>query len=533
MPRLSRGNLLWSNALVGSYTVNSGFAQTQMTPPTKEMRNHIPHKVDSQAGGTGNTGIFLKLKSGMAVDGHPLYPGLGTGGPYRGGESPARMKEENLDPYPLDFDDTNLAFSAKPTSQLLLGLVVFKACSIRTLVRNADKVLLTAKQFMGDDLVTWAIRQTFFKHFCGGAEHESQLPSVFNEHRSSGIGALVFYSAESEIDNCMSSHELEKAFSANHAKLVNSLRAAASAPGTSFAAIKVTSLADHGLLMKLSEMFVSGGRSLQHLDELLHDLGAGRQNPAAQLTLEDMERVTVLMNRLEKIGEIATNLGVRVLVDAEQTWIQPGIDYVTLKLQKKFNKHRAVFLNTYQCYLKDSFHRLVEDTKMAHGQGYIFGGKLVRGAYMQSEQDWAEAKGSEWPIHDGKLQTDSNYNRCVGMILDEIASGSGAEMVVATHNRASVETALHQMSRLGLGKDAPVHFAQLYGMADYLTYSLGHGGFNVMKLISYGPIDKVLPFLIRRAQENSSVLGGAQTDIDKLKSALYSRLSAKLRVAST
>ncbi|GMH35956.1 hypothetical protein BSKO_03824 [Bryopsis sp. KO-2023] len=465
--------------------------------------------------------LLARHKSGIVLgegsrDAYFEHPSIALNG------NPAESYLERPSSEVVDFENTQTAYVGRPASDLMLGLAVFKMCSFRSFVDNADVVLATMNRCFGNDLVTWAVRQTFFTHFCGGIEQASQLDSVFDRLHRAGIGTILFYSAELESTSHMTKQEAEKLFLENAQELIGSIHAASKAPGARFAAIKLTAMTDHNLLTKLTEAFINKGRNLKELEATVDAIRSGEPGDG-HLNLEDVEQLDALYTKVQEIGRTASELGVKVFIDAEQTWIQPGIDYVALKAQRQFNTSGVVFMNTYQCYLKNSHGWLNDDLETARSNNFIFGGKLVRGAYIQAEKKRADKMGLESPIHNEKLHTDENYDRCVENILESMASGTSAEMVVASHNCTSVEKAVGKMSALGLGSNAPVYFAQLYGMADFLTYSLGRKGYKAMKLLSYGPIQKVLPFLIRRAQENSSVLGGVGTDINFMKRELFRR----------
>ena len=201
-----------------------------------------------------------------------------------------------------------------------------------------------------------------------------------------------------------------------------------------------------------------------------------------------------------------------LMIDAEQTYFQPGIDHVVTNLQRKYNQTSAVIFGTYQAYLKDAHTRLLLDISRAKKEGFIFSAKIVRGAYMVSERKRAADLGIPDPIQPDLLSTHESYRQCVDSMLTSIGH---CELMVASHNEASIQYTIARMGELGIPKRAPakgvggVYFGQLLGMSDHVSFPLGQEGYRVFKYIPYGSVDEVVPYLIRRAEENGSVLHGA------------------------
>lgn len=244
------------------------------------------------------------------------------------------------------------------------------------------------------------------------------------------------------------------------------------------------------------------------------------------LTDRELQLLNNMINRLSKLAEVAAESGVRMMIDAEHSYFQPAINHAAVELQRRYNTHESVIYNTYQAYLKDSHERLIMDLERARREGWHFGAKLVRGAYMILERDRAERAGIPSPIHDSIEDTHLNYNRCVAEVLEHVA-GEGAEVMVATHNQASIEATVSLMSQLGIEPPdkSGVYFGQLLGMADHLTYTLGQNGYRGYKYVPFGPVEEVMPYLIRRAQENSDLMGGVGHEMRLLRGELWRRFS--------
>lgn len=244
----------------------------------------------------------------------------------------------------------------------------------------------------------------------------------------------------------------------------------------------------------------------------------------------EVQLVGAMMGRVRQLADAAARQNVALMVDAEHTYFQPAIDHTVKELMRTYNTgDRPIIFNTYQCYLKDSRERLLGDIARAQREGYRFACKLVRGAYLQLERARATKEGYPSPVWDTLQQTHDNYNACLELVLREVKH-SGAELMVASHNQASVESAVRLMTQLGIDPaDGGVYFGQLLGMADNLTYQLGQHGYKAFKYVPYGPVQQVMPYLIRRAQENSSIMGqGVKKELAVLRRELWRRATAKL-----
>ncbi|KAI9906042.1 hypothetical protein PsorP6_013881 [Peronosclerospora sorghi] len=241
--------------------------------------------------------------------------------------------------------------------------------------------------------------------------------------------------------------------------------------------------------------------------------------------LSDDEKTQLynMIARLESLANEAAERGVKLMVDAEQTYMQPAIDHLTLNLQRKYNREGAdVIYNTFQCYLKMSSDRIDIDLERARREKFRFAAKLVRGAYMVQERKRARDKGYTDPIHDTIEDTHENYDAQVSKLLQH---NHLASFMVASHNEQSVVKTVQQMQDIGISRaTGGVYFGQLLGMCDHVSYTLGANAYKVFKYVPYGPIREVLPYLIRRAQENSGLMSGAQLEMRMLRLELKRRV---------
>jgi len=327
------------------------------------------------------------------------------------------------------------------------------------------------------------VRNTLFKQFCGG-ETYWECGSTMDKLYEKGIFSIPDYSVEGKED--------EASFEQTTKELVKGIELAAGLPMVSFSVFKMTGIARFALLEKIQR------------GELL--------SPAEA---KEFERVK---ERVARLCYEAQSHNVRLMVDAEETWIQTVIDTIIIDFMKRINVKAPILFLTIQLYRKDSFERLKQLYANAVAEGYFIGFKLVRGAYMEKERARSNALNYPSPINDTKEQTDALYNEAVSFCLNEdIAT------CVATHNQLSIERAVREMDP----KDQQISgFAQLYGMGDFLSYNLAHAGYKVSKYLPYGPLREVMPYLFRRAEENKSITGETTRELSFIEKELERRKAA-------
>ena len=234
-----------------------------------------------------------------------------------------------------------------------------------------------------------------------------------------------------------------------------------------------------------------------------------------------------LIFRLDRIIQHAANQKIKILLDAEQSTRQLGIHFISLQLIRKFNTAEPVIYNTYQCYMKETQSILFNHLHTAQLNRFFLGVKIVRGAYVDHENEMARSLNTSSPIFGNKKLTDDSYNTSLVRCFDSVQRGS-AGVVVATHNEESVQIAVNKMKEVNLKNDFPfVHFGTLLGMCDHIAYGLSAHGYQCFKLLPYGKIDIVFPYLFRRLQENSSVLSGTQRERDLMLREIKRRENSK------
>ncbi|XP_052857434.1 proline dehydrogenase 1, mitochondrial isoform X3 [Drosophila gunungcola] len=252
----------------------------------------------------------------------------------------------------------------------------------------------------------------------------------------------------------------------------------------------------------------------------------------SQIPPKEEEMFRNMIRRLNTIVKAAADLDVRIMVDAEQTYFQPAISRITLEMMRKYNKEKAIVFNTYQCYLRETFREVNTDLEQAKRQNFYFGAKLVRGAYMDQERDRAKSLGYPDPVNPTFEATTDMYHKTLAECLRRIKLMKDCDddarkigIMVASHNEDTVRFAIQQMKEIGISpEDKVICFGQLLGMCDYITFPLGQAGYSAYKYIPYGPVEEVLPYLSRRAQENKGVL----KKIKKEKRLLLSEIRRRL-----
>ncbi|XP_042365474.1 proline dehydrogenase 1, mitochondrial-like [Plectropomus leopardus] len=265
---------------------------------------------------------------------------------------------------------------------------------------------------------------------------------------------------------------------------------------------------------KISNLLMVPNLETGHLEPLLN-----------KFTAEEERQMKRMLQRVDVLAKHAVENGVRLMVDAEQTYFQPAISRLTLEMQRKFNREKPIIFNTYQCYLKEAYDNVTVDVELSRREGWYFGAKLVRGAYMYQERDRAKEIGYEDPINPDYEATNRMYHKCLEYVLEEIEHSRKANIMVATHNEDTVKFTLEKMNEMGLSPtENKVYFGQLLGMCDQISFPLGQAGFPVYKYVPYGPVNEVIPYLSRRAQENRGFMKGSQRERSLLWTELRRRL---------
>jgi proline dehydrogenase len=415
--------------------------------------------------------------------------------------APLLIECHNMDPQPrISFDNTENAFAYKSDKELKKAQFLFSSMGKEWLVRLGLK--LTPWSLKIGLPIKGLIRNTIFQQFVGGETLE-ETTTVAKRLASFGVQSILDYGVEGETGEAAFDHATEE--------FIRVINYAATQPSIPFMSIKVTGLARFGLLEKLDHS----------VEENPGTLMKRYVRAVETLTADEKAEWQRVHGRVQKICRIAAETNVGVLIDAEETWIQDPVDVLTILMMEQFNRDKAVVFNTYQLYRHDRLEFLKDSYEAAAQRNFILGAKLVRGAYMEKERTRAAAMNYPSPIQPSKEASDSDYNLAVKFCIDNIDKIS---LIVASHNEYSnlYATELLQERKLPLNH-RHVHFSQLYGMSDNITFNLARAGCSVSKYLPFGPINDVIPYLMRRAQENSSVSGQTGRELGLIKKEIKRR----------
>ncbi|MCR9182768.1 MAG: proline dehydrogenase family protein [Flavobacteriaceae bacterium] len=376
------------------------------------------------------------------------------------------------------FENTQVAFSLKTDSELERAYFLFKMIGNEPLVRIGTAA---TKFALNVNLpVEGLIRSTVFDHFCGGVNEEDCLPVVESMYQKN-VFSVLDYSVEGK--------NLEMSFDIATDKVMRLTEFAKNKNALPFSVFKPTGFGRLEVYRKVSE-----------------------NEPLT--TIERIEWGKI-KERFDKVCQMCSDTGVALLIDAEESWMQKAADDLILEMMRKYNKQKVVVYNTIQCYRWDRLDYLKEVLSFASDEGFKLGFKIVRGAYLEKENKRAEEKGYKSPICESKNATDTNFNSIMSFLFDH---PDIMTVFIGTHNEESCYLAMDLLKQKGIEKDDKrVWFGQLYGMSDHISFNLALAGYNVAKYLPFGPVKDVMPYLIRRAEENTSVAGQTSRELNLLK----------------
>jgi proline dehydrogenase len=376
------------------------------------------------------------------------------------------------------FDNTQIAFSLKSDTELERAYFLFKLIANEPLVRIGTAV--TNFAIKASLPVEGLIRATVFDHFCGGVNEDDSL-KVVDKLYTKGVSSVLDYSVEGKEEEEQFDAVLEKTL-----KLIEFAKEKKSIP---FAVFKPSGF----------------GRI-----DLYEEVSLGKK-----LTPAETEEWNKVVARFEKVCKASYDSDVALLIDAEESWMQDAVDNLVEEMMVKYNKSKPIVFNTLQMYRWDRMDYLKKLHEKSKSEGFYIGMKLVRGAYMEKENERAIEKGYPTPICASKEATDENYDAAVKYMVDHLDTMSIFE---GTHNEASTYFLMDLMEERGIkSTENRIWFGQLYGMSDNISYNLADSGFNVAKYLPFGPVKDVMPYLIRRAEENTSVAGQTSRELAKIK----------------
>lgn len=375
----------------------------------------------------------------------------------------------------ISFEDTSVAFKHKSDRELLLSYLIFRLTKEPFLVKILS---MAAKAALAIGLpVKSLIKATVFKQFCGG-EKKEEYTKVISDLGQASIGTILDYSIEGSED--------EESFESTKKELLRLIEQSKSDPNIPCTCMKMTAVASFDLLEKISA------------DQTL--------TPKEQSDWEDVKA------RVNTICEASFNADKPIYIDAEETWIQNPIDRLVEEMMAKYNTKKAIVYTTLQLYRWDRNDYFLGLIKDARANSYKLGIKIVRGAYLEKENDRARAMGYPTPINPSKEATDREYNKAVQIFVENI---DVVDICVGTHNEESCRLLLELMKEKNLPNNHPnIYFSQLFGMSDTISFNLSKAGYNVSKYLPFGPVESTLPYLTRRAEENTAIAGQMSKELE-------------------
>lgn len=388
----------------------------------------------------------------------------------------------------LRFDNTEVAFSYKSDNQLRKASLIFNVVNHPSIAKLATT---TVKWGLRLGLpIKGIIRATAFQHFCGGETIEKCEGTIRQLHRFQ-VKTILDYSVEGA--------RTEAGFDATTDEILLTVDKAKGNPAVPFCVFKVTGIGNADLLEKVQ-----------------------RDEP---LTLEEQQAFSRIRHRVDKICGRACEDHVPVLIDAEDSWYQNVIDDLAYAMMKKYNTKSAIVFNTFQMYRTDMYDKLIKALDQAKASGFFLGVKMVRGAYMEIERKRAEENGYADPIQPSKEATDESFNKGLVFCIEHLQH---IALMCGSHNEYSNLLLTELMKQHGIDKqDKRVWFAQLLGMSDAISFNLAKAGYQVAKYVPYGPVEAVMPYLFRRAEENTSVEGQSSRELLIIRKELKRRRTAR------
>ncbi|RYD58806.1 MAG: proline dehydrogenase [Sphingobacteriales bacterium] len=382
------------------------------------------------------------------------------------------------------FDNTEVAFKYRSNKELKRARFLFASMGSPALTKIG--MALTKVAIDWHLPVKGIIRSTIFEQFCGGEtmEEAAGTAALIGQY---GVGVILDYGVEGK--------EGEAEFDKAVPEFIKAINYAASQKNIPFISVKVTGFARFALLEKI--------------------------HSKAALSPDEHAEWQRVYNRINEICAAAKHAGTMVLIDAEESWIQQPVDDLTDAMMELYNTDKVFIFNTFQMYRHDRLAYLKKSLDLAISKGYLLGAKLVRGAYMEKERNRAAEKGYESPIQPDKASSDRDYDAAVRYCLERL---DNLALFIGTHNEKSCLEAARYMQEHNILADHPrVYFSQLFGMSDNISFNLAHHKYHVAKYLPYGPVQDVLPYLMRRAQENTSVAGQTGRELSLINQEMQRR----------
>ncbi|MDL1913348.1 MAG: proline dehydrogenase [Bergeyella sp.] len=384
-----------------------------------------------------------------------------------------------------DFNDTKVAFAGKSDRELYKAYLMFSLIKSPFLTKMGTRFLNFAvrQRFPGMDEI---VKSTLFQQFCGGEDREETIEAIEKLYRS-GVKSILDYSVEGKED--------EESFDKVCDEIKKIIEFSVGRDAVPFVVFKPTAFGRIGIYEKVGAK--------------------------VELSVQEKEEWERVLKRFDEVCALSYKHNKMVMIDAEETWMQDAVDAVCENLMEKYNQEKSIVWNTVQLYRKDRLEYMHAQLLSAREKGYFIGYKLVRGAYMEKERRRKDEMGYEDPIWSTKEETDQNYNRGINFVFEHLDCVSA---FFGSHNEYSTSLVIKIMKEKNLPHDLPnIYFGQLFGMSDNITFYLAKNGYNAAKYLPYGPVKEVVPYLIRRAEENTSVSGQTGRELSLIRKEIQRR----------
>jgi proline dehydrogenase len=375
----------------------------------------------------------------------------------------------------ISFENTEIAFGGKTNAALNRAYWLFKIIGNPLIVKVGKSVSNFALK--AGLPISGLIKQTIFSQFCGG-ETISECQATITHLQKFNIGTILDYSVEGKAS--------EDDLDTTVREIIDTILTASKNPAIYFAVFKLTGISKFNILEKANDPFL-------------------------ELSSSEQDEYNTVISRVDSICKVAYENNIPIFIDAEESWIQRTIDQITLQMMRKYNKEKAIIYNTLQSYRHDRIAYLKEMINLAREESIHYGIKLVRGAYLEKERDRAKLKNYPSPIQPDKTACDTDFDTALKLIIKNI---DVLALCAGTHNEKSSLYLTELLRENNISpNDKRICFAQLLGMSDHITYNLSNAGYNVAKYVPYGPVREVMPYLLRRADENTSIAGQTSREL--------------------
>ena len=389
-----------------------------------------------------------------------------------------------MDIHKISFDNTEIAFSSRSDKDLRKTHLLFSVMNNKFIVKTGTYIINLALKLKLP--VHSLVKGAVFKQFCGGESIE-ECDQVISQLQNYNIGAILDYAVEGE-DN-------EEDFDSTCSEILRAIEKAGKTKNIPFSVFKPTGVASKELLIKIQEKQPLTSLEIQHFDNV--------------------------KQRFDRICRHAFENNVRLFIDSEESWYQDVVDELVYEMMLRYNIDKPIVFNTFQMYRHEMLENLKKAFKKSIEEKFYMGAKLVRGAYMEKERKRAVEKGYQDPINATKVMTDQAFNDALEFCIQNI---NHISVCCGSHNETSNYHMIRLIEKYGLSKnDERIFSAQLFGMSDHISYNLASAGYNITKYVPYGPVEKVIPYLIRRAEENSAIAGQSSRELQLIKKEINRR----------